>query len=227
MQCSVLSVSQSNGNVLIGNQKLGSTQLFVSTDRGSSWSRLPTLLKERGKPVTVLVLSNKAPIAHAVAIDPDPTKDPLTGQSGLRLLVAGRRGLYQYQSTPESIVEGQWSVLNSGIERSEHFEDAVWMGHVAFDPRPGRHHVVYACKSEDPVLTAAWRGDASCLNRHSQPKRPLYRSLDGGKTWKPLHAPEYSGVPDHLDILALAVSPHDGSLHVDGYCGLYVLPGVE
>ena len=143
------------------------------------------------------------------------------------MLLAGRSGIYEYTAGFGDVAAGTWRVISKGFEPSNHFAGAYWMGHVVFDPRPGMHHVVYACKSEDPVLTGAWRNDTSCISRHSQAWKPLYRSLNGGRSWSSLHGPEYLGIPDHLDVMVVAVSPNDGSLYIDGYCGLYVLPGVR
>jgi hypothetical protein len=168
-----------------------------------------------------------SPLARGVAIDLDPARDPVTGSQNLRVLLAGRSGIYEYTAAFGELAAGTWRVINKGIEPSTHFAGAYWMGHVVFDPRPGMHHVVYASKSEDPVLPGAWRDDASCISRHSQARRPLYRSLDGGQGWSSLHGPEYLGIPEHLDVTVVAVSPKDGSLYVDGYRGLYVLPGVR
>jgi hypothetical protein len=159
-------------------------------------------------------------------------RDPSTeGNDGIRILAAGRSGVYEYVSDPMNPFRGRWRVLSDGFEPSIHFsrvEPVPWIGHVAFDPRPGVEHVVYACKSADPEMCRAWRTRRNPNLAHSngQARRPLYRSVDGGRSWQSLHAPNYHDIPDHLDVTALEVAP-DGSLYVDGYCGLYILPGVS
>ena len=102
------------------------------------------------------------------------------------------------------------------------------MGRVAFDPRPGFEHVVYACKTGHHQALGAWRSldNANCTYLSGQPHRPVYRSLDGGRSWHSLHAPEYRALPDYLDITAFAVCS-DGALRLDGYHGLYTLPGPQ
>jgi hypothetical protein len=213
-----LAVSTSNGDVLVGNPKIGSNDLSLSLDRGETWTALPTLPQP---PVSGLRLTNHV-IPHAVAIDPDPARDPKkTGGKGPRILVAGRGGVYELTGDPGgSAAKGSWTVFSKGLEPSLHINDNMpYVAHVVFDPRPGFHHVVYAAKSWDPVFAAKWRGKG---NRHGQARRPLYRSVDGGKSWGSLHAPGYHGIPDHLDVMDIAVGD-DGTLFVDGYAGLYSL----
>jgi len=215
----VLAVSTSNGDVLVGNSKIGSNDLFLSLDRGETWAALPALPQA---PVSGMSLTNHVTIAHAVAIDPDPARDPTkSGGKGVRILVAGRAGIYELSGgSGSSAAKGSWTVFDKGFEPSIHTSDNMpYVAHVVFDPRPGFHHVVYAAKSWDPVFAAKWRGKG---NRHGQARRPLCRSVDGGKSWSSLHAPVYRGIPDHLDVMDIAVD-QDGTLFVDGYGGLYSL----
>ena len=233
----VLAVSPINEQVLVGNPSAGDPQLSLSINGGQSWKDLPAVPKENfpgtniSRPPLKPQLTTGMQTAHAVAIDPSPQHDPTkTDNQGVRILAAGRSGIYEYTAESNDPYNGSWKILNNGIEPSMHFskvEPVPWIGHVAFDPRPGMEHVVYACKSADPVMCRSWRSEQNpnMVNSNAQARQPLYRSLDGGRTWNKLHGPEYTGIPNYLDVTALKVGP-DGTLYVDGYCGIYALPGV-
>ena len=233
----VLAVSASNENILVGNQSTGGAQLALSVDGGKSWKALPAVPEENypgtsiAKPPISPTMICGIQTAHAVSIDPSLKHDPtVEGNEGVRILAAGRRAVYEYTSQPDDPFEGTWDILNEGFEPSVHFsriEPVPWIGHVAFDPRPGMEHVVYACKSSDPRMCRSWRTieNPNMVHFNGQARRPLYRSRDGGQSWEALHAPEYAGMPDHLDVTALEVGP-DGSLYVGGYSGIYALPGL-
>jgi hypothetical protein len=239
----VLAMSASNGEVVVGTRAPDDTQLSLSLDGGEDWLDLPAIpderfpgSKETASPVSFLRICEVLE-ASGVAVDPTSGHDPAgdaasegANEAAVRILVAGRRGVYEYTADPRTPADGTWRILNEGFEPSPHFspDDPVpWIAHVAFDPRPGTAHVVYACASRDPRLTRLWqRPEAGMLHANGQAHRPLYRSLDGGRTWRSLHAPDYSGIPDHLDVTAMIVAP-DGTLYVDGYDGLYSLPGVS
>ena len=228
-----LAVSARNGNVVVGCRNLHQADISVSLDAGESWIDLPDI-PEEPFPGTNITRSPFKPMKicnfqnpHAVAVDPDPARDSLAGQSkGIRILAAGRSGIYEYTGGKgEYVANGQWQVLRQGLEPSIHFskvEPVPWMGHVAFDSRPGKHHLVYACKSADLVMCRDWYStqNPNVVNRNGQPRRPLYRSLDGGFSWQSLHAPEYKGMPDHIEVTDMMVAP-DGTLFVDGFSGIF------
>ncbi len=233
----VLAISSANENVLVGNQSVGDPRLSLSLDGGETWKDLPPVPEEHypgtdiSKPPISPQMATGVQTVHAVDIDPGSEHNPeAQNGEGIRILAAGRSGVYEYTADPADAFNGDWRVLNTGFEPSIHFsyiEEVPWIGHVVFDPRPGMEHVVYACKSVDPEMCRPWRpGNPNLVNTNGQARRPLYRSLDGGLTWKNLHAPEYTGIPDHLDVTAIEVGP-DGTLYVDGYCGIYALPGVS
>lgn len=240
----VVAVCSANSDLLVGIRTVDDTQLSLSVDGGENWLDLPAIPEERlpgseetASPVSFLRIC-EVQEASGVAIDPRPWYDPTGRQAGgdraneaaVRILVAGRRGVYEYSADPSTATDGTWRILDEGLEPSRHFspDDPVpWIAHVAFDPRPGMGHVVYACASRDPRLTRLWqRPEAGMIHANGQARRPLYRSLDGGRTWRSLHAPDCGGIPDHLDVTAMIVGP-DGTLYVDGYDGLYSLPAVS
>jgi len=233
----VLDVSPSNENVLVGNQSTGAAQLSLSIDGGDSWTDLPAIPKENFPGTTTEkspfnpVLTTGIQPTHAVAIDPDSEHDPaLGGSEGVRILAAGRMGVYEYTAEPGDPYNGSWNALNEGFLPSVHFsyvEEVYWVGHVLFDPRPGMENVVYACKLYDPEMVRPWRSrnNSNMIHTNGQAKYPLYRSTDGGQTWNKLHEPEYTGIPNHLDVTAIEVGA-DGKLYVGGFCGLYILPGI-
>ena len=233
----VLAVSSANAQMLVGNKSFDDPQFSLSFDGGDTWKDI-TPVPEENFPGTDMY---KSPLSlkmatgikntRAVAIDPRPAYDAgNAAYEGVRILAAGRKGVYEYTASAAEPYQGEWNILNNGFEPSIHFsrvEAVPWIGHVAIDPRPGMGHVVYACKSADPDMCRPWRGsnNPNMLHSNGQARRPLYRSIDGGKTWETLHAPEYSGIPDHLDVTALEVGPA-GGVYVDGYSGIYALPGV-
>jgi len=236
----VLAVSASNGNAVLGHRgpvrvKRDSV-LSVSTDAGESWTDLPPLPKEtmpgttHRLTVTRISTTCGAQPDHAADIDPSPQHDPtLSEDRRLRILVAGRRGAYEFSAANRSGSEGHWSVHSEGLAPSRYFcvvEPVPWLGRVVFDPRPGMSHVVYACKTTHRLTLDYWRLsiNANLPYLPGQPHRPLYRSIDGGRTWRSLHAPHFSGIANYLDVTAMEVGP-DGTVHVDGFHGLYSLPG--
>ena len=230
----ILAMSASNGNVIVGTSflgvsRVGRTQnamtdpaiLSVSTDAGETWVDLPALPQEimpgDGARYNVSVLDY---VSHGVAID------PAREANRLRLLVAGRSGIYEYH-------RGAWRVFNRGFEPNRYHrvhEPVPWLGDVQFDPRPGKGHIVYASQTNDQITeTSRMREWAEPRNKNKsfpagQTYRPLHRSNDGGRTWKNLHGPEFPGIPDYLTVSAIEVSAA-GTLYVDGFMGLYSLPG--
>jgi len=247
MDRTILAMSASNANVIVGTRFLGVTRLprkphamtapailGVSTDAGKTWVDLPALPQETmpgdGGRYNVSVLDC---VSHAVAVDPGPSHDPTRdADARLRVLVAGRSGIYEYQAADRSGAGGRWQVHNKGFAPNRYhrlYEPVPWLGDVVFDPRPGNSHIVYASQTVDHISeTTRMRDWAEPKNKNKtfpagQTYRPLYRSNDGGRTWHCLHGPEFPGIPDYLTVSCIEVSAA-GTLFVDGYMGLYSLP---
>ncbi|MEM9160371.1 MAG: LamG-like jellyroll fold domain-containing protein, partial [Verrucomicrobiota bacterium] len=253
-----LAMSTSNGDVLVGHQLIPEGRsgqeahagkpeevdsdfwnMLVSLDAGATWITLPSPAKET---VPGLVPATDYHVTQfkggrfaqtnpsAVAIDPNPSNDPTVGSNKLRLLLAGRSGVYEYVASGldnVSGVTGDWTVRNAGLASSQFFnklDPVPWMGFVAFDPRDGQHNIVYAAKTQDPWQLGIWLGDENA-NRRSidgQPYQPVYRSLDGGVTWTNLHSASDSELPGHHWLWGMQVGP-DGRLYNMSHTGLYLL----
>ncbi|VGO13042.1 hypothetical protein PDESU_01596 [Pontiella desulfatans] len=188
----VISVCDSDSDLLVGvnswqtDVTAASLNMHVSTDGGDSWTSLPDPPRETvpGTSKQWLVTASGRKwncMADAlVAIDP--------ASENLRILLAGRSGIYEYNQA-----SNDWTLRNIGLESSTHYnliEPVPWMGFVVFDPRPGSGHIVYAAKQNDDRTLGDWAGEEN-LN-HAYPGgenfEPFYRSLDGGITWEKLHS---------------------------------------
>ncbi|MEM9327929.1 MAG: LamG-like jellyroll fold domain-containing protein, partial [Bacteroidota bacterium] len=204
-------------------------RIFLSLDAGANWSQLPEPDKEQlpGRNLWLQVIGQgdiwNGESPHTFAIDPNPARNPNDGNrtEPLRVLLAGRGGIYEYtepvdgSGVPNGDFEnGTWRAqpYRDGLADSPHFDvdnrindvlfdprpenAAPWMGFVCFDPRPGYHHIVYAAKTMLVAKLGGWANpdyNANARWGRGAPERPFYRSTDGGVTWENLHTSDYSG----------------------------------
>jgi hypothetical protein len=233
-------VSSANGDLLAGLDGFGGINdpewaLRMSIDGGATWTALPMPPKET-VPGAGTQLHVTRPTAQwgklaisRVAIDPSPEHDPACGPDArLRLLLAGRSGIYEYNAGNPNGGGGGWTVHREGLVPSVHYrkqEPVPWMGSVAYDPRPGKTHIVYAAKVCDYYSLGDWSKLANTNHDYNGGRafKPLHRSTDGGRTWEPLHAPRFRGLPDFFNVCAIDVGP-SGTVYVANTHGLFSLP---
>lgn len=220
----VLAVSSSNGKVAIATDnredvsKWSAWSLYLTTDGGDTW----TLLEKPAKETATAPDGTKTklyPISfgmyclnrHSIAIDPRPENDPSTG-GNLRVLVAGRKGIYEYQD--ERASGEKWAINSSGLDASLHFnktEAVPWMGSIQFDPRI--NGVAYALQTSDRSSMSDWKKPAingNCIYEGEGTIKPVYKSTDWGKTWTNY---DDDNLPDMLTVSTLHVS-ESGDLYV-------------
>jgi hypothetical protein len=205
----VISVCDSDSDLIVGidnwqtDVTAASLTLNISTNGGSSWTSLPDPPRETvpGTANQWLVTGTGRKwncMADAlVAIDP--------GSETLRILLAGRSGIYEYNE-----VSNDWKINRTGLENSAHssvIEPVPWMGFVVFDPRPGFEHIVYAAKQNDDRTLGDWAGENN-PNRAwpgGENTEPFYRSTDGGITWTRLHGAAWPDAPQAAMIESMTV----------------------
>lgn len=205
----VISVCDSDSDLIVGvdswqtDVTAASLNMHVSTNGGASWTSLPDPPRETvpGTANQWLVTGTGRKwntMADAlVAIDP--------GSGNLRILLAGRSGIYEYNE-----VSNDWKINSVGLENSTHYnliEPVPWMGFVVFDPRPGYEHIVYAAKQNDDRTLGDWAGEDN--PNHAYPggenAEPFYRSVDGGRTWEKLHGADLPDAPSAAMIESMTV----------------------
>ena len=208
-------MSSANGDLVVGRAGDTPLTLVVSRDRGQTWTSLPRLPVEEG--VTV-----QDKIIGCLAIDPGPGWDPAQTGGRWRVLLAGRSGVYIYESTGTASSQGQWRRSDRGMSSCPAEIGGRWLNQLTVDPRPGRHAIIYAASG--PLDNCDERDQRWPAAQGSLPYHQLYRSLDGGETWQSLCAPMYQGIPDHLAAQAIAVSPASGRFYLQEWSGQYSLP---
>jgi photosystem II stability/assembly factor-like uncharacterized protein len=116
---------------------------------------------------------------------------------------------------------GVWQSTDAGLTWRPlwHRQDSLNVGALAIDPK-------------NPDVLYCGTGEAN-LSADSYPGVGLYKSTDGGKTWKLIARPKPEGLPPRIG--AIAVDPFDsdhvfvggvahnypGELHLEGRAGLY------
>lgn len=225
----VLGVSSRNGNIAVATpnrEKVSSNKwaLYVTINGGETWSKLPGPPKEnvpsadgvsrKYYPVSIEVFNDTR---HALAIDPREINDPEANPDGrLRILLAGRRGIYEFNASNQSGSEGEWTVrgIEAGFYPSIHFnlvEEVPWLGGVQLDPR--ENGVVYAFKSTDNKTLSDWRyadENANLDYNNGGTFKPVYQSMDWGETW---HNIDTEDLPDWLTVATIHVT-EQGVLYV-------------
>lgn len=239
----VIGQSASNPDLLVGIDQMvsdvdaASLLLNVSIDGGTTWASLPEPAKEAVPGLSEVqwqVSSTRRSYSLSpvklLSIDPSPSYDPtLNSANRLRILMAGRSGIYEYNA-PNADGSGatvDWQLRNVGLEPNDHFsaiEPVPWMGFVAFDPRPGFEHVVYASKSTDRQQLDLWDEEDNGNHTYSggDNYEPYYRSEDGGLTWSKLHGANHTNAPSAAMMVSSMEVGMDGRLFISTSAGLYI-----
>ncbi|MEM9227135.1 MAG: hypothetical protein AAGA45_04125, partial [Verrucomicrobiota bacterium] len=210
--------------------------LHLSVDGGENWVAISEPTKESPPGSSAnwhVAITKKFPKrfpSNLIAIDPTSTT------SSVRLLMAGRSGIYEFNTTVDSngsLVGNTWTSPvdpvtgdpNQGLVPNPHYIDKKrpYMAFVAFDPRPGYENVVYAAAGSDDV--DKWKSDDNPNKPYpgGVHYQPLHMSQDGGLTWSNMHESAYGDVPEGIVVKDLTVDPKNGKLHVVTAQGLYSL----
>ncbi|VGO13041.1 hypothetical protein PDESU_01595 [Pontiella desulfatans] len=225
----IVTMSSSNPDLIIGVDDIevgvdaASLGMYVSVDGGANWTPLPEPPKE-----AVPGLSGKfwhvSGMRRTYSLPPQKLLaiDPATSAGNLRILMAGRSGIYEY-----SEVFNDWELNDTGLEPNLYFsalEPVPWMGFVEFDPRPGYEHVVYASKSHNHHQLDRW-AEGENLN-HPVPggllMEPFYRSVDGGITWAKLHGPTQPDAPEAVTMINSMLVDTEGRFFTACADGMYI-----
>ncbi|MDP6038309.1 MAG: hypothetical protein QGG64_07155, partial [Candidatus Latescibacteria bacterium] len=217
-------VSSSNGKVAIATpNRVGVSSddwaLYLTADARDTWTQLENPKKEIALsldgaatelyPISLNMYGNNR---HSIAIDPRALKDPSIPGGNLRILLAGRKGIYEYEE--ERAAGAKWKVMDAGLDGSLHFNDTEsvpWMGSVQFDPAMSGK--VYALQTSDRISMSDWKNpdiNGNCIYEGEGTKKPVYMSTDWGKTWTNL---DNDDLPDMLTVSTLHVSD-GGDLYV-------------
>jgi hypothetical protein len=193
--------------------------LYLTADARDTWTQLENPKKEIALsldgaatelyPISLNMYGNNR---HSIAIDPRALKDPSIPGGNLRILLAGRKGIYEYEE--ERAAGAKWKVMDAGLDGSLHFNDTEsvpWMGSVQFDPAMSGK--VYALQTSDRISMSDWKNpdiNGNCIYEGEGTKKPVYMSTDWGKTWTNL---DNDDLPDMLTVSTLHVSD-GGDLYV-------------
>jgi hypothetical protein len=224
----VIAVCDSNSDLIVGvdsrqtDVTAASLNMHVSTNGGNTWTSLPDPPRETvpgtSNPIKQWLVTGTSrkwsSMADAlVAIDP--------GSASLRILLAGRRGIYEYNAGSNA-----WTLRKTGLKNNPHLnptEQVPWMGFVAFDPRPGHSHIVYAASQNDEATQGAWAraGNPNRAYPGGENSDPYYRSTDGGITWEHLHGVHYPDAPGGGQIESMTVDSR-GRMFAATTEGIYI-----
>ncbi len=203
----VSAISPANGNLVV--HKHSGTQWRFSQNAGATWVNLPA----PGWAADGLSTAVYSAGHLGFAIDPDPMRDPTLGAGRhLRLLAGGEGGVWQYQATNASGSQGAWSLIPGSASVAQPGNQTVWLGTVAFDPRPGHHQKVY---SFGRYVGFDARGQLAY--------RQAYKSSDGGLTWTTLYGGNQGALPDWMTADLATVGTRTGALFVTDFTGQYSL----
>lgn len=233
----VLAVSSSNGKVAIATPNRNDVsswsclKMYLTTDAGDTWTELErpakeTALSPDGKETKLYPISFQMYCRnrHSIAIDPRSEKDPTTG-GNLRMLLAGRKGVYEYQD--ERPAGSKWKINSTGLDASLHFnqtEAVPWMGTVQFDPT--MNGIAYGLQTSDRNSMSDWKNPAingNCIYEGEGTYKPVYKSTDWGVTWVNFDDEE---LPDMLTASTLHISK-SGDLYVAGVNAGYFKYGAQ
>jgi photosystem II stability/assembly factor-like uncharacterized protein len=197
----VTAMSPHHGDLLVCRE-FGSN-LWVSDDRGASWTKLPAPPRALGQSVIANYSSS------AVAIDPRPEHDPTRGGTW-RLLVGGLDGVWAYTARSADPASGAWQRID--VTPTHRADDGApfRLGYVVNDPHPDRAHVYYAS-----------------VGGYTSGDRRLYRggfyvSRDHGRSFAPLDHDGLAALTPWWKPTAAPAVVHDtGAVHVADYTGLY------
>ena len=227
----VIAVSSANPDILAGIDAMQTDvstnlNLYLSVDGGENWTTLPPPPMESVPGLTGTswaVTGTGRKWNHLagglIAFDPRPEY----GVGNLRILLAGRSGIYEYSTGNAA---AGWRINATGLELNPHFnelESVPWMGFVAFDSRAGYGNVVYASKIMDDRTMCNWASEAN--PNHAYPggenSEPFYRSVDGGVTWEKLHGVTFSGAPRAAMVHSI-VTDSSGRFYAATCHGIYI-----
>jgi hypothetical protein len=208
----VIAVSDSDSDLIIGVDDKrqvtnASLDMYFSIDGGDSWTSLPDPPRERVPGTNKNWLVTGTGRKWNTMADALVAIDPGSDTASLRILLAGRSGIYEYNTNAPT--DG-WAVHSTGLENNRHLsqsEQVPWMGFVAFDPRPGYSHIVYAASQNDGATQGAWaeEGNPNRAYPGGENSDPYYRSVDGGLTWEHLHGDNYPDAPGGGQIESMVV----------------------
>jgi photosystem II stability/assembly factor-like uncharacterized protein len=157
-----------------------------------------------------------------VGIDPDPLRDPTVPGQTVRLVMGSLDGILEFNATNQSGTEGVYTFHNEGMILNDdpwlEENQGVYFAAVAFDPRPGKHNIVYAAPGQGWIYPQRPNNDRNY--------RQIYRSADGGLTWDRIineEAVANLDAPAYLQVQSpMAVSPNTGKLYVHTWSGMLV-----
>ncbi|MEX0324903.1 MAG: hypothetical protein AB3N33_02315 [Puniceicoccaceae bacterium] len=216
----VTDMSTENGDVLLYRPVGTAGTHYLSTDGGENWNQLPTPSRD---PVTFQRPERPDGRWPALsAIDPDPLRDPtVTGQT-VRVLIGSRDSILEFNATNASGTEGTYTVLKEGLQLDDdpwlESNQSIYFSAVAFDPRPGKHHIAYATPGVGWIFPQRPTNDKYY--------RQIYRSEDGGLSWERIIDDADvagMGIPNFMQVTGpLTVSPNTGKLYVHAWSGMFV-----
>lgn len=207
----VAAVHPLDANIVVAKENAGSW--WLSRDAGNTWTALPN------PPWASDGLSRAVnEQAHRnLALDPRPQHNPGIGNP-LRILVGGEGGVWQFLASDATGATGAWSLITGSATVADPYLTSVgkpvWLGHVLFNPQPGKDNEVYALASNPPANKD--RGEALY--------QQCYRSTDYGLTWLPVTSPTiFPGeLPNYFHTRAAAFSP-SGCFSFQDYSGMFTL----
>lgn len=262
----VLNVHPKYPNIIIGSSSSVSGNqgripwiIQYSEDAGQTWTELPAIPMETSFSTQSDIFEIKARGVNsmdrrklAAALDPSDAFNPLVASNHpIRLLLAGRSGIYEYRGLPGNPAGGEWRLLNntdfdpmplsgqladadvntldieSGllIDSPEAVGPRPYMDQIIFDPT--MPHIVYAFHGDSNISYDSHRNPNILTGEEPLPLYFAYRSIDGGYNWHPLHGDGFNDIIDNNRIIGTPALALDGTLAVSNTSGLFTLPRIE